>query len=240
MGRPPVAVEVQLEPGSRRTFVANVVPVVGERGGGVVLVLHDITDLRRADQVRRDFVANVSHELRTPLTAIRGYVEALLDGPSPPEETQRFLAIIARHADRMERLVRDLLRLARLDAGQETLEFADCSVAALVAAAGHELDALLASREQHLQTTVAPDATLSRGRSEDAPLPAEVVRLVHRLNNQLGVILANAELLEHRLSDDALRARAEQVVTGTMEAISTAQQLRRVAWGSNDSENTPV
>ena len=162
-GRAPVAVEVQLEPASRRTFVANVVPVGGERGGGAVLVLHDITDLRRADQVRRDFVANVSHELRTPLTAIRGYVEALLDGPSPPEETQRFLAIIARHADRMERLVRDLLRLARLDAGQETLEFADCSVAALVAAAGHELDALLASRGQHLQTTVAPDATLVRG-----------------------------------------------------------------------------
>ena len=162
-GRAPVAVEVQLEPASRRTFVANVVPVGGERGGGAVLVLHDITDLRRADQVRRDFVANVSHELRTPLTAIRGYVEALLDGPSAPEETQRFLEIIARHADRMERLVRDLLRLARLDAGQETLEFADCSVAALVAAVGHELDALLASRGQHLQTTVAPDATLVRG-----------------------------------------------------------------------------
>ena len=58
-------------------FIAHVVPVARERGGGAVLVLHDITDLRRADQVRRDFVANVSHELRTPLTAIRGYVEAL-------------------------------------------------------------------------------------------------------------------------------------------------------------------
>ncbi len=113
---------MQLEPGSRRTFVAHVVPVARERGGGAVLVLHDITDLRRADQVRRDFVANVSHELRTPLTAIRGYVEALLDAPPAPEEARQFLEIIARHSLRMERLVRDLLRLARLDAGQETLE----------------------------------------------------------------------------------------------------------------------
>ena len=106
---------------ARRVFIAHVVPVARERGGGAVLVLHDITDLRRADQVRRDFVANVSHELRTPLTAIRGYVEALADAP-PPDEARRFLEIIARHSLRMERLVRDLLRLARLDAGQETLE----------------------------------------------------------------------------------------------------------------------
>ncbi len=62
-----------------RTFVARAAPVASAGGGGAVLVLHDITDLRRADQIRRDFVANVSHELRTPLTAIRGYVEALLD-----------------------------------------------------------------------------------------------------------------------------------------------------------------
>ena len=91
----------------------------GGAAHGVVLVLHDITDLRRADQIRRDFVANVSHELRTPLTAIRGYVEALSEGDTSPEETQRFLDIIMRHTLRMERLVKDLLRLARLDAGQE-------------------------------------------------------------------------------------------------------------------------
>ena len=82
-------------------------------------MLHDITDLRRADQIRRDFVANVSHELRTPLTAVRGYVEALIDGVADPEQARHFLDTIARHTHRMERLVRDLLRLARLDAGQE-------------------------------------------------------------------------------------------------------------------------
>ena len=92
-------------------------------------------DLKRADQIRRDFVANVSHELRTPLTAIRGYVEALTDDPTS-SEAGRFLEVISRHSLRMERLVRDLLRLARLDAGQETLERAACSVAAIVSGVG--------------------------------------------------------------------------------------------------------
>ena len=67
-------------------------------------MLHDITELKRADQMRRDFVANVSHELRTPLTAIRGYVEALSDDDTNPDESRRFLDIIMRHALRMERL----------------------------------------------------------------------------------------------------------------------------------------
>ena len=102
-------------------------------------MLHDITDLRRADQIRRDFVANVSHELRTPLTAIRGYVEALLDGPADAESTRKFLEIIARHSTRMERLVKDLLRLARLDARQEMLETARCDIKQLFTAVTADL-----------------------------------------------------------------------------------------------------
>ena len=102
--------------------MATAAPAAGAVAHGVILVLHDITDLRRADQIRRDFVANVSHELRTPLTAIRGYVEALSEGDAGEDERRRFLEIIARHTQRMERLVKDLLRLARLDAGQETLD----------------------------------------------------------------------------------------------------------------------
>ena len=105
--------------------------VRAERATGAVVVLHDITELRRADRVRRDFVANVSHELRTPLTAVRGYVEALLDGGADAPSARRFLEIISRHTLRMERLVRDLLRLARLDAGQEPREHVACPVSAL-------------------------------------------------------------------------------------------------------------
>jgi two-component system phosphate regulon sensor histidine kinase PhoR len=159
-GGAPAPVEVQLELGSRRTFIANVVPVARERGGGAVLVLHDITDLRRADQVRRDFVANVSHELRTPLTAIRGYVEALLDAPPAPAEAQRFLEIIARHSLRMERLVRDLLRLARLDAGQEPLDRSECAIASVIAAVERDLEPQLAARSHRLQVSIAADASV--------------------------------------------------------------------------------
>jgi two-component system phosphate regulon sensor histidine kinase PhoR len=124
-----------------------------------VLVLHDVTDLRRADQVRRDFVANVSHELRTPLTAIRGYVEALLDVTPASDEATRFLEIISRHTLRMERLVRDLLRLARLDAGQESLERTVCSMQSLVSGVEHEMQTSLDVKHQRVNFTMAGDAT---------------------------------------------------------------------------------
>ena len=123
-----------------------------------MLVLHDITDLRRADQIRRDFVANVSHELRTPLTAIRGYVEALLDEPGEAEETQKFLEIIARHTTRMERLVKDLLRLARLDARQEALEMARCDVRQIFSVVIADLSPNIEAKGQRVDINVFPDA----------------------------------------------------------------------------------
>ena len=141
-----------------RTFVARAAAVVSAGGGGAVLVLHDITDLRRADQIRRDFVANVSHELRTPLTAIRGYVEALLDEPPDEDTTRRFLEIIARHSTRMERLVKDLLRLARLDARQEVLEMASCDAQQLFGAIVGDLAPAIEAKRQRVSIEVAPDA----------------------------------------------------------------------------------
>jgi two-component system phosphate regulon sensor histidine kinase PhoR len=144
-------------------FVARSAPVAAGVTRGAVLVLHDISDLRRADQVRRDFVANVSHELRTPLTAVRGYVEALLDGVSDPEQSQRFLETIARHTLRMERLVRDLLRLARLDAGQESLERVVCRIDALFNAVEADLAEAAAARPVIITRDIAPDSAAVSG-----------------------------------------------------------------------------
>ena len=85
--------------------------------GGAVLVFLDISELRRLEGVRRDFVANASHELKTPLTVIRGYSETLLDPELPPELVGRFAEIVKANADRLQRIVDDLLDLSRLEGG---------------------------------------------------------------------------------------------------------------------------
>ena len=113
-------------------------------------------DLHRADQVRRDFVANVSHELRTPLTAIRGYVEALTEEPVDPEQRRRFLEIIARHTARMERLSKDLLRLARIEAGQEPPEYSTCSIRDLFETVVEDLEPDIERKRQRVDIAVDP------------------------------------------------------------------------------------
>jgi two-component system phosphate regulon sensor histidine kinase PhoR len=100
-----------------------------ERRIGAVIVFNDDSRLRRLENLRRDFVANVSHELKTPITSIKGFAETLLDGAlKNPEEAERFLKIIARHADRLNAIIEDLLMLSRLEQdGKEgiLLEMAD-------------------------------------------------------------------------------------------------------------------
>ena len=152
-GHTPDALEFSPPRDPARTVFARAAPITTARSRGAVLVLHDITDLRRADRMRRDFVANVSHELRTPLTAIQGYVEALLDEDEPePEEADRFLEIIARHANRMERLVRDLLRLARIEGGQEPVEKAPTAVSSIFADVVTELAPAIEDKQQRMVT----------------------------------------------------------------------------------------
>jgi two-component system phosphate regulon sensor histidine kinase PhoR len=141
-----------------RIFVARAGPVAATGGGGAVLVLHDVTDLRRADQIRRDFVANVSHELRTPLTAIRGYLEALRDDPTDTETATKFIDIIWRQTTRMERLVSDLLRLARLDARQEVLERATCDVRQILQAVVTDLAPTIEVKDQRIVVDVPDEA----------------------------------------------------------------------------------
>ncbi len=85
-------------------------------GSGALLVLHDITKVKRLESVRRDFVANVSHELKTPVTSIQGYVETLLDGAmNDDQQREKFLKIVAKHTERLHAILEDLLTLARVE-----------------------------------------------------------------------------------------------------------------------------
>ena len=111
--------EVELD--DERWFRASAVRLRDTRENlqGSILVFHDITDIKRFESMRSDFVANVSHELRTPLTAIRGYVETLLHTPpTDPKDSRQFLAIIDRHSERLSRLTQDLLTLSDLESGK--------------------------------------------------------------------------------------------------------------------------
>ncbi len=111
-------VDIEMDEGSR-CFNVRLVPLEDEGRFHLLLFLQDITEEKRLETIKKDFVANVSHELRTPLAAIKGYSETLLDGGIDEERTHRdFLRVIDRHATRMSRIIDDLLILSRLESDQ--------------------------------------------------------------------------------------------------------------------------
>jgi two-component system phosphate regulon sensor histidine kinase PhoR len=145
-----------------------------EKPSGAVVVLHDVTELRRLERVRQDFVANVSHEFKTPLTAIQGFAETLLAGAlDDPENNRRFLEIIRNHAMRLARLTNDLLKLARIEAGKMELEFSSVGLLELIEACT-ETTLLKANRKEiTLEITVPPQLPAVRG---DAALLRDVLQ----------------------------------------------------------------
>ena len=132
-GEPRVESEIVTGTLRQHFFAATVASVRAGETSGAVIVLHDITELRKLERIRRDFVANVSHEFRTPLTAIQGFAETLIAGAiNDPNNRDRFLAIILDHSRRLARLTEDLLRLSEMDAERLELEIRRASVSQLV------------------------------------------------------------------------------------------------------------
>jgi two-component system phosphate regulon sensor histidine kinase PhoR len=159
-----------------RSFAVTGTPIATPDSAtrGAVLVLHDITELRRLERVRQDFVANVSHEFKTPLTAIQGFAETLLGGALEDEKNnRRFLEIIRDHAVRLGRLTDDLLKLARIEAGKLEVQFQPVSVAELVE--GCAATTLLKASHRNIALNLAypPELPPVRG---DAGLLREVLQ----------------------------------------------------------------
>ncbi|HEV2222923.1 MAG TPA: ATP-binding protein [Candidatus Acidoferrales bacterium] len=178
--------EISLGIAQPRNFSVTVAPIRSFNGAvteaqqknepfGAVVVLHEITDLRRLEQVRKDFVANVSHELRTPLTAIQGFAETLLSGAlEDPQNNRHFVEIIRNHAARLSRLTDDLLKLSRIEAGKLDMDFQAVDLRALIGAAVES--ARGAASQKQLSLAIADLARNIPRILGDANLLREVMR----------------------------------------------------------------
>jgi two-component system, OmpR family, phosphate regulon sensor histidine kinase PhoR len=157
-GEPRVEAEVVTGTLRQHFFAATVASVSAGKTSGAIIVLHDITDLRKLERVRRDFVANVSHEFKTPLTAIQGFAETLLAGALEDEQNRgRFLEIIVEHSRRLARLTDDLLKLSKMDADRLELEINDTSVSQFVATCLETAQRRAAEKELEIIVEVPED-----------------------------------------------------------------------------------
>jgi two-component system, OmpR family, phosphate regulon sensor histidine kinase PhoR len=263
-GTPTEGLELTLPRTPELVIMARSAPVTSPGVAGAVLVMHDITDLRRADRIRRDFVANVSHELRTPLTAVRGYVEALLDGGAEPADVRRFLEIIGRHTLRMERLVRDLLRLARLDAGQETREHVAVAVETLFENVESELAPALDARQQIVEHRISADAATVMGdpaklhdalrnllenATNYAPEASRIIMASERHGDRLHLVVADSgpgipeadlpRIFERFYRVDKSRTRGARDPGGTGLGLAIVKHLVELHGGRATAANRP-
>ena len=194
-GNGPVRCELALDDSQIELHVVATKNEAGQITGALVL-FHDITELKKMDQVRRDFVANVSHELRTPLSILRGYIETLLDSPKTPrEELSRILRVMDRHSKRLESLVEDLLTLARLESGNLDLQLGTVDLSNFFREMIRDWEKKLTSKRLNMIVDVPPKLS---------PIRVDGTRLQEALYN----LLDNA--VKYSRDDGQIRLSARQ------------------------------
>ena len=171
--------------GEEERFVQVTATALRDAAGhdlGILVVLNDITQLRRLENIRRDFVANVSHELKTPITSIKGFVETLRDGAlADLPQAERFLEIVGRHADRLNAIIEDLLSLSRLEQTNQAAEIArpQVQLSPIIKAAVLDCSAKAAAR----QITILPSCDAGLFVKAKAPLLEQAI--VNLLDNAI-------------------------------------------------------
>lgn len=154
-----------LKTGHARRMQLSAVATMNKSGGttGAVVLFHDITQLKQADEIRRDFVANVSHELRTPLSILKGYIETLLDDPGTSrDELVRILEVMNRHSNRLGSLVEDLLTLAQLESINPNLQWSDVRISELFASIVRDWGKKFAEKELSFDVGLEPNLPVIR------------------------------------------------------------------------------
>jgi signal transduction histidine kinase len=179
-----------------RVYQGFTSPVLDDRGGfvGRLWTLRDVTAQRELDRLKDDFVATVSHELRTPLTSMMGFLEMIREGEAGElnEEQQRFLAIVYRSSERLQRLVGDLLFVARLDANGLQLQFGDARLDDIVREAVESSGALARSREVSLVAEVEPMPPVSGDKERLSQLVGNLISNALKFTPAGGSVVARA------------------------------------------------
>jgi two-component system phosphate regulon sensor histidine kinase PhoR len=181
-----------------RELQMNAVPMGNDNGemSGAVVLFHDVTELKRLDDMRRDFVANVSHELRTPLSILRGYIETLLGaGQTSRDELRRILGVMERHSKRLGLLLDDLLSLAKLESANPNLELSTVRLDELCLNVTRDWEKRFAEKNLHVIVDLAPGLP---------SVHADASRLQEILYN----LLDNA--VKYSPKDGEIRLRIEQ------------------------------
>ncbi len=179
---------------SGRVFQGFTAPVLDDRGGflGRIWTLREVTEQRELDRLKDDFVATVSHELRTPLTSMMGFLEMIREGEAGElnDEQQRFLAIVYRSSERLQRLVGDLLFVARLDANGLQLQFADVDVTEVVRDAVESTAALARSRAIDLRAELADVPSIFGDRERLSQLVGNLISNALKFTPEGGIVTA--------------------------------------------------
>lgn len=185
-----VSAEIELVYPVKGTFQINATPVFDAgRISGCLAVIHDITQIRRLETVRSDFVANASHELKTPLTSIKGFVETLLEGAIDDSHNARdFLGIIRDHTERLDRLVRDLLVLSHLESSEIRLERSAFDLHKDVERIVMGFGAQLKKRGIKVNNRLAPGLTISADRDRIGQVMTNLIDNAVKFNKDAGEI----------------------------------------------------
>ncbi|MCE7793376.1 ATP-binding protein [Salipaludibacillus sp. CUR1] len=147
----------------RRHVDVHGAPIIGtdEKLKGIVVVFHDITELKKLEQARKDFVANVSHELKTPVTSLKGFTETLLDGAMEDDQLRRrFLTIISKESSRLEGLINDLLELSRIEGSKFQLNWEQVNIEALADEVFLILDEKASAKKMKLDKKISGSSTI--------------------------------------------------------------------------------
>ncbi|WP_461211010.1 ATP-binding protein [Desulfocurvus sp. DL9XJH121] len=190
---------LQIEPEPNRIYDVTIVRLdASDSSLGAIIVFHDISELKRLERIRRDFVANVSHELRTPLTTIKGYSETLITNQElDPQASLKFLEIILKNADHMTKMVEDLLSLSRLESGAQQFSPTRINAAEALMEAFRACEPLAEAKGIALSSTLP---------EEGVPVMADFDRLVQVFRN----LIENAVKYGPENSDVSVDYRLDQ------------------------------